>query len=205
MIKKILLLVMFFVCAPVFASENIYVEALEDYSSIKPAETFKVKVLKPLHGEYYSLLEGDILNCTLYKTKKPTRGKRDAQIYFILKSYVDKDGEHMLAHKYLAKYSKKVISIEAIKSTPKKTIIKKAAGTVGDHFLTGVSYGISFVDGVATNNEGNRLKSGAKQVYKDSFLSYAEKGEEIHVERGDAFYLVTKLIQEEEEPNYTYE
>ena len=49
-------------------------------------------------------------------------------------------------------------------------------------FFTGVSYGISFVDGLVTNPEGNRLKSGAKQVYKDSFLSYVEKGEDIHVD-----------------------
>lgn len=197
-LKKIILFVLAYVALPVFASENIHVQALQDYSSIKPAHTFKVKVLKPIHTDYYSLLEGDILNCELYKTTEPTRGKRDAQIYFMLKTYVDDAGVHPIEHKYLARYAKNVLNVEAIKSIPPKTAVKKAAGVIGNHFLAGVSYGISFVDGVATNPDGNRLKSGAKQVYDDSFVSLVEKGEEVVIQKGDEFYLVTKLVGEEE-------
>ena len=77
-------------------------------------------------------------------------------------------------------------------------IKKKTAGAVGDYFLQGVSYGISFVDGIVTNNEGNRLKSGVKQVYDDSFLSYIEYGQEIEIKEGDAFYLVVTPTKEKD-------
>ncbi len=196
-LKKIILFLFIYVTLPVFASENIHVEALQDFSSLKPAHTFKVKVLKPIHTDFYSFLEGDTLTCTLYKTTDPTRGKRDAQIYFMLSSYADESGAHPIEHKILARYSKNVLNVEAIKSIPPKTAVKKTAGVIGNHFLAGVSYGISFVDGVATNSDGNRLKSGAKQVYDDSFLSLVEKGEEVVIEKGDTFYLVTKLVEEE--------
>ncbi|MBQ3101486.1 hypothetical protein IJC60_00620 [bacterium] len=195
MIRKIILFFFMFFALPVSAADNIFVEALEDYSSIKPAKTFKVKLLKPVHTEHISLLEGDILNCTLHKTTKAKRGKRDAQIYFILDSYVDIYGVHKFNQKFLAKYSKSVLNLDSIKSISPKTAIKKTVSTVGDQFLTGVSYGVSFVDGLVTNPEGNRLKSGAKQVYKDSFLSYVEKGENIQVKAGDTFYFVVKVIE----------
>lgn len=196
MFKKILLILSLMLCLPVFAADDIYVEALDDYSSIKPAKTFKAKVLKDIHSEHLSLLEGDILLCALYKTKDPARGKRDAQIFFILKTYTDTAGEHEFNQKFVSKYSKTVLNIDSIKSISPKTALKKTAGTIGDHFFTGVSYGISFVDGLATNPEGNRLKSGAKQVYKDSFFSNIEKGEEVIIQKGDTFYLVTKLLDE---------
>ncbi len=196
MLRKIILFIFIFFALPACAADNIYVEALEDYSSLKPAKTFKVKLLKPIHSENLSLFEGDIINCVLYKTTNPKRAKRDAQVYFILDTYIDEKGEHKFNQKFLAKYSETVLSLESIKSISPKTAIKKTASTVGDQFFAGVSYGISFLDGLVTNSEGNRLKSGAKQVYKDSFLSYVEKGEDINVEAGDAFYLVVKLAEQ---------
>ncbi len=197
MFKKIILILFFIFCTPAFGADNIKVKALEDYSSIKPAETFSVKVLADIHSEHISLLEGDILVCEFLKAKKPTRAKRDAQIFFTLKTYTDSSGTHQFNQKFASKYSKKVLNIDAIKSIPPKTAIKKTAGVVGDHFFTGVSYGISFLDGLVTNPEDNRIKSGAKQVYKDSFLSNFEKGEEILIKKGDEFYLVTKLLEDE--------
>ena len=130
MFKKILLFAFLFVCTSACASENIFVEALEDYSSVKPAETFRVKVLKPLHTDHYSLLEGDILVCSLYKTKKPKRAKRDAQVFFFLKSYIDINGEHPIDKKFLARYSKTILNFDTIKSIPPKTVIKKTASSV---------------------------------------------------------------------------
>ena len=73
-----------------------------------------------------------------------------------------------------------------------RLIIKIPIQTDGDFFVTGVSYGVSFVDGVITNNEENRLKSGVKQVYDDSFISLIELGDEIVIKKGDIFYLILK-------------
>ena len=79
---------------------------------------------------------------------------------------------------------------EEIKKIPPKKIVKKTASTVGSFFVKGFSYGVSFVDGFSENKEDNRLKSGAKQVYDDSFLSYIEYGSEVEIKEGDEFYLV---------------
>ena len=75
--------------------------------------------------------------------------------------------------------------------TPKKAV-KTTAKVVGGAIVEGAGYVVSFADGVITNPEGNRLKSGAKQLYDDSFLSYVEYGDEIDVKTGDKFYFVIK-------------
>ena len=42
------------------------------------------------------------------------------------------------------------------------------------------------------NEDGNRIESGVKKVYKDSPLSYVEKGEELNIRPNDKFYLIFK-------------
>lgn len=138
------------------------------------------------------MIKGDIINCSTLKVTDPKRAKRNAKIFFSLDSYVDSKGIHNFKRNLTGKYAKTVISKDNIKDIDAKKAAKSTAGMVGNHFIPGVSYGISFVDGVVENQEGNRLKSGAKQVYKDSFLSYVEYGEEIEIKEGDEFYLIVK-------------
>ena len=47
-------------------------------------------------------------------------------------------------------------------------------------------------EGMIENEEGNRIQSGVKKVYKESPLSYVEKGQELKMESGDSFYLIFK-------------
>ncbi len=185
--------------APVYAADKIHVEALDDFDTQNPTETFKVKVIEDGQMDETKVIKGDIINCTLEKVTDPTRAKRDAKIFFYLTSYVDKKGTHEINPKLMGKYAKKVLNKEEIKKTPKKDIAKKGVSTVGGFFVKGLSYGVSFVDGVAQNQEGNRLKSGAKQVYDDSFLSLVEYGQEVQIKSGDIFYLIVKKAKEIEE------
>ena len=69
---------------------------------------------------------------------------------------------------------------------------KKAAISVGNHFVKGVAPAISLAEGMIKNEDGNRLESGVKNVYKSSPLSYIEKGNDLVLERGDYFYLIFK-------------
>ena len=62
--------------------------------------------------------------------------------------------------------------------------------------MLGFSQALSFVDGAKTNTEGNRIKSGAKQVYDDSILSFIKYGNEIDIKKGDVFYLIVKEEKE---------
>ena len=103
------------------------------------------------------------------------------------------------------KYSKFVLSKEEIKKIPPTTVIKKAALTVGDYFVKGLSICYSFVEGVVKNEkDDNRLKSGVKNAYEESPLSLISEGEQLDIKVGDDFYLVFKTKEDEEEPNYEY-
>ena len=182
--------------SPVFAADKLHVSAMNDFSTVNPTANFQVMLIEDgILNDVY-MLRGDILNCTLKKITKPTRAKRDAKIYFDVVSYSDKKGTHEIKPKMVAKYAQKVLSVEEVKKTPPKKIAKKAVSTVGNLFVTGFSYGVSFVDGVKENKEDNRFKSGVKQVYDDSFLSYVEYGHQVDIKEGQEFYLIVKKSKE---------
>lgn len=196
--KKLILLFLIMLISPVFASDKVHVRALDDFSTVEPKETFSVELIEDSSINGVFMLKGDKINCSLLKVTDPTRGKRDAKIFFVLNDYEDKSGSHEIKPLVVAKYAKSVLSVEEVKKTPKRKYVKKAIGTVGNFFYKGVSYGVSFVDGVAQNEEGNRLKSGAKQVYEDSFLSLVEEGQQIEIKTGDEFYFIAKAAKESE-------
>lgn len=188
--KKLFLLFTILLNLSALASDKLHVKALEDYNSDIPKETFQVELLESnLVGETF-ILDGSILNCKLLKIKDAKRAKLDAKVYFQLISYEDNRGVHKFPKKLTAKYAKKVLNKEAIKSIPPKKIVKTAASVAGGAVVEGFGAAVSFVDGVITNEEDNRLKSGAKQVYEDSVLSYIEYGDKIEIKTDDVFYFV---------------
>lgn len=192
--KKLLSVLMLLLASCAFAADKLHVEALKGFSSedVEAGFNFSVKLVEDGTMNDIYMLKGDVLNCVLKKVTDPTRAKRDAKIYFTVESYEDSKGVHGVQEPLVARYAKTVLNKEEIKKTPPKKIAKTAAGAVGNFFMKGFSYCVSFADGVATNPEGNRLKSGAKQVYKDSFLSMVEYGNEVTIKEGDVFYLVVK-------------
>lgn len=195
------LIIFLFLTIKAFAQNSIYVESLEDYKTIEPKESLQVKVLFDTYIENTEFKQDDIINCALNKIKKPNRGKQNAKLYFNIES-LEKNGETIvLKTPLLVKYSLTSDLKEKIKSIPPSKAVKKTAGLVGGYFIKGFSYGFSFVDGIIENPQGNRLKSGAKQVYDDSFLSMVEYGKEIEINKEDRFYLIVKKqedIDEEE-------
>ena len=60
---------------------------------------------------------------------------------------------------------------------------------MGNHFVKGISSGFYAVEGAVKNEEGNRLKSAAENVYENSVFSYAEKGEQLHIAPNTCFGL----------------
>lgn len=192
--KKIILLflIIFFIKNCAYSWDTIHVRALSDFTSVNPSNTFQTQVIEEGKVFETTLFKDDILNLKLKEIKAPTRGKNDAKIYFNVLNYQNNFEPHEFFEPLVAKYSKTAINKEEIKKMPKKGLIKKGAGAIGDYFFKGVSYGISFADGVATNEEGNRLKSGVKQLYDDSFLSLIEYGKDIEIKKGDEFYFIIK-------------
>ena len=200
--RKLFLILSLSLCLSANASDKLHVKALQDYSSQNPSETFKVEAIEDGAMGEIPILKGDIINCTLQKTKDAKRAKIDAKIYFNIESYEDKKGIHKLSQNLTAKYAKTVINKEEVKKkvTPKKAV-KTTAKVVGGAFVEGASYIVSFADGIITNNENNRLKSGVKQVYDDSFLSYIEEGDEVEIKTDDTFYFIIKPTKEKDIEN----
>ena len=169
-----------------FAATKLHVEALEDFDSVSPSENFRVRLIEDSKIDNTIMVKNDILNCELKEIKDPSRAKQNAKIFYVLKAYKDKFGLHNFDDIYIAKYSKTTLAEN------KNKIAKKTATTVGSFFVKGLSYGVSFAEGVKNNKEDNRLVSGVKKVYDDSFLSLVEYGQEITIKKGDVFYLIVK-------------
>lgn len=193
--KKIFISLFVLFSFSAFATDKIYVQALEDFNSSNPNKTFSAEVLEDTTINKQMILKGNKINCELLKIKDAKRAKIDAKIYFKLISYENNGKIYNFEKDLSAKYAKKVLNKREIKNISPKKIAKTTASVVGGAVVEGFSYGVSFVDGVITNEEGNRLKSGAKQVYDDSFLSYVEYGDEINIKVGDIFYFIIKPIE----------
>lgn len=186
------LFIMIFSTSLSYASDKVHVRALEHFSTENPSETIDVSLVNDSTIGNYSLNAGDVLHCKVQKIKDPKRGKRSAGFTVCPLSYTSNDKAVQINDEYYGKYAAKVISKEELKNIDKKKVGKKAVVTVGNHFVKGLAPAISLTQGMIKNEEGNVVKSGVKQVYKDSPLSYVEKGKSVVLEPGDTFYLLFK-------------
>ena len=186
------------------SSVQMHVSALQEFQTDKPSNTIKVKVLKNYELGNNAINENAVLTCDIIKITDPKRGKRDAS--FIVKpvSYYEDNVYHTISDELYGKYSKTVLSKEELKKIPPGKVLKKAALTVGSFYIKGLSTMTSFATGVVKNDKGNRLKSGVCDAYEESPLSYVSKGEQLDLKVGDEFYLIFKVEDEEDMPNYSY-
>ena len=199
--KYLYLLVLIFglLCQPVFA-KTVAVEALSDFSTGNPSTRMSVKILENLTiDDNVVFTEGTIVNGKVVDVTDPKRLKRDATFTFVPLNYVDKDGKTIYIKGYYpAKYTTKL---------NKGELAKNVGLGVGSFFVKGLSLGYSAVEGAVKNEKDNRFKSSVTEVYKDSPLSYVEKGGEIVIEKHQPFYLNFKSKDDEDTedlPNYEY-
>ena len=199
--KNLYLLVLFFglLCQPVLA-KTVAVEALNDFSTENPSARMSVKILEDLTiDDNVVFSEGTVVDGKVVDVTDPKRLKRDATFTFVPLSYVDKNGKTIdVKGYYPAKYTTKI---------SKGELAKNVGLGVGNFFVKGLSLGYSAVEGAVKNEKDNRFKSSVTEVYKDSPLSYVEKGTELVIEKNQMFYLNFKSKDDEDEsdlPNYEY-
>ena len=157
-----------------------------EFSTANPVKTFEVKL-----DEGVELPDGTVFtaNSVLYgkvtKVSDGQRGKRTGYFEFYLTKYITAEEEHDISRKFIK------IKVSHYEPLDKKEVAKKVAVTGATTVASaitkvpGISQGISFVKGAAKAEEGeNRLATGAKQVYKDSPLSYVEKGTSLVIHQG---------------------
>ena len=189
----IYILSLFLSISTVFAaSDKIHVAATEEFNTANPSKTINVRVIEEGTLGSHLLKADDTIHCNIVKVTDPKRGKRAASFAVCPISYTSDGYTNQIKENYYGKYAEKVLSKEELKNVDAMKVGKKAAVSVGNHFVKGVAPAISLAEGMVKNEEGNRLESGMKQVYKDSPLSYAEKGQELKIKPGDTFYLIFK-------------
>lgn len=174
------------------AADNVKVIANAEFSTTNPAKSIDVIVAEPsLIGEN-ELHANDILHCNVIKITGPKRGKRSASFAVTPISYSSDGVTKKISGNYYGKYADKVLSKDEIKNIDAMKVGKKAAVTVGNHFVKGIAPAVAMAEGMVKNEDGHRIQSGVKEVYKSSPLSYVEKGQNLVIEKGDSFYLVFK-------------
>lgn len=173
-------------------TDKIHVTAVEEFDTAHPAQKIDVKVLEQGTLGSYNLRTGDIIHCNVVKVTDPKRGKRSASFAVCPTSYSSEDNTTLIKDNFYGKYASKVISKEELKNIDKVKVGEKAVLTVGNHFVKGLTTGVTLAEGMIENKEGNRIESGVKKVYKNSALSYVEKGQELKITPGDTFYLIFK-------------
>lgn len=194
-----LIAVMIFAAQCGFA-KTIPVQALSDFTTENPPQTFSVKILDNLYSDDETILfkAGGILAGKITDVKDPKRLKRDATFSFIPETYKDENGNKSdVSGNYPAKYTTKI---------SKAAVAKSAALGVGNYFVKGLSMGYSAIEGAVKNEKDNRFKSSVNSVYESSPLSLVKKGGEIVIKKDQVFFLNFKIKDEEDEnlPNYEY-
>lgn len=203
--KKILLtLICLSQISACFAADYLKVTAMEDFSTDSPKETFNVRLREDGTLGKYELPTNSILHCQVLQIVDPKRGKRNAVFFVKPLTYTQGDETLQIQEDMYGKYTTVVLSKEEIKKLPYWKMIKNGALMVGSYFVKGLSIGVAFVEGVAKNEQDNRLKSGVTNAYEESPISLVEKGEQLDIKTGDDFYFVFKTEDDGQEPNYTY-
>lgn len=193
--KKIFLMisVLFFgLSAANAASDKIHVTTVNEFNTKNPSQKIDVKVVEEGILGSHVLKTDDVIHCNVIKVTDPKRGKRAASFAVCPISYTSEGNTISITENYYGKYAARVLSKEELQNVDAKKVGKKAAVTVGNYFVKGVAPAVSMAEGMVKNQEGNRIESGIKQVYKDSPLSYVEKGNELDLVPGEQFYLIFK-------------
>lgn len=189
-------------------AETLKVEALTSFNTVNPPSSIQVRSIGEIQlTSKIKINEGDIITGSLTDIKDPKRLKRDASFKFKIKSVTHANGQTVkVKENNIAKY------VPPFK-LDKKEVAKDAALAVGNHFVEGLSMGYHAVEGAIKSEEGGgkRITSAAKNVYENSVLSYASKGDEIEIQSGEIFGLKINSKEEIDDyqsknaPNYTYE
>ena len=190
--KKILLTSVFviFLLTSNAQAQTMKVEALEAFSTTTPSSYFCVKIITPDTLDDGTILEeGAIVSGYVTNIQAPKRLKRDAYFEFIPEKIILNGKTKIIEQPTIIA---KVVSYEPL---DKKELAKKVAKTAAGYAVKGATQGISLVQGMIENKDGNRLMSGVTNVYEDSPLSYLSVGSELTISPGDTIVIILNPIE----------
>lgn len=188
--KKILLVVfiMFFLTLNVEA-KTLKVISLKSFSTEFPATTFEVQTIQKENIRDVILEQGTIISGIVLRVKSPKIGKQNGYFEFIPTEITYRGVTQKIDHPICIA---KVLGYNPVNP---KELTFNVARKVANFFLKGAISAVEFADGAIKAENGQRIKSGAIKVYKDSFLSYIEPGKELNINKGDIIILKIKTIR----------
>lgn len=203
--KVLLILSVLLIINPVMA-KNVKVEALSGFSTANPSQTWKLKVKESFVMEDGTMVRANtIVEGKVVEVAGPKSLKRNATFKFVPVKYYDPkdDLTKNVKRDFEGKYS-------AMSEINTKYVVKKGAVTAGNMLIGSfVAPAVGLVEGAVKNEKGNRAKSAVVSAYESTPLSYASKGKDIEIKKGQVFIMNFKQKSETEElvdePNYTYE
>ena len=202
--RVILLFSIFLLATPAFA-KNVKVEAMSDFTTANPPETWQVKIVEGfVTKDGFTINSDSIIEGNITDVSDPKRLKRNAAFVFVPTKYFDSKGENWynIERNVAGKYS-------SMTDVTAASIAKSGAVIVGNKLVDGFfGPGLALVEGAVKNEEGNRAKSAVKSVYESTPLSYIDKGKELEIKKGQVFIMSFKVDNEQQaqdKPNYEYE
>ena len=170
-------------------AQTVEVMSYTAFSTANPPASIKVELLDNLEiSAETTIPAGAEMEGKLVDVVSPKRLKRDATFSFQPELYIVNGSKHNIEGTIKAKYTTALNTAGLAKS---------AALSVGNHFVKGLGMGVYAIEGAVKNEEGNRIKSGAKSMYSASPLSYKDKGKEIEITANQVFYLKFPDVENE--------
>ena len=170
-------------------AKTVEVMSYTAFSTANPPSSIKVELLDNLEiSAEMTIPAGAEIEGKLVDVVSPKRLKRDATFSFQPELYIVNGSKHNLDGDIKAKYTE---------TLDKAELAKKAVLSAGNHFVKGLTVGVSAIEGAVKNSEGNRFKSGAKSVYNATPLSYTQKGKDLEITENQVFYLKFPDIKDE--------
>lgn len=185
--KLFIIFAMFLLATPAFANTSLIVECLNGFTTSSPNENISVRALEDIEFDNGIIFnKNDIIVGNVIEVVDPKRAKRDSYIIIEPKFYKNSKGETLPIEQ--GSWSAKVVDYKPFSA---KDAAEKAGVGVVNLFAQGASTVYYFGKGLIKPNEDeNRIKSGVKSAWENSFLSYIEKGEAFSVSEGDLLRLV---------------
>lgn len=199
--KKLLVFILIFFIESFFSlcfAKATKVTALQEFNSTNPPKYFRVRLSEDLEiSETKTLYKYYTLNGYIYDVIPPKRLKRGASFVFVPTHYTDYSNKTYPMTNVVSQYTTNKFTL---KNFTISSALSMAIGAVPAFVVTTGYYAF---DGAKKNEEGNRFKSSATEVYENSCLSLGEKGDNLYIQKNQEFYLNFVII-EQQEPNYEY-
>ena len=185
--KKILsILILTFLSIPAYAYDNsVVIQSKGNYTKSSIGSTFVGTVAQNSTFENGITLEtGMVLKGLVVGVTKPKRGKRDEHLIIMPVAYVDNNVTYPIDKPFWRAKAKEYEPL-----TMKDAAITTGT-TVASVFVKGLGTAYNFGQGFLNpNEEDGRLKTGAKEAYNKSIVSYIDEGKPVEIQNGELVML----------------